>query len=466
MDLPVIILPFAVAACLLVGVVFRKTGLIGGCLATLFAGACLGYNFFCVSLISLDRLMLGALFVVYLLQRNFHGLKVRRFAQSDMVLLAFFASLIGMTFARDWGWQEGEPVKVLLFFYMMPLVMYWVSSRCHLTEKSFHMTLGFFVLFGIYLTVTGICEVLGAYGAIFPRYIVTSDTVEFLGRARGPFLNPIGNGMYLTASIACCCLAWPHVHKIHRPGLVAITGFICVGALCTLTRSVWMGVGVALVGMAALIVPSQHRLRVIVAAGVLGAGGLMLTGKALVGFKRDKHLSAKETAESAMLRPYLAAFAYEMFQDHPVSGVGLAQYKRYNKNYLTKRSFDLPLDKVKQYVQHNVFLSLLVETGLVGLVLFCLVLGLWAMNAWQLWHATHLPLWQRQTGLLCLAFLGAYVPNGMFHEMSLILMQNMLLFFLAGLNRNLFENCLEKQQTDGSRAGDVRRLALPEALAT
>ena len=461
MDLPILILPFALAVCLLAPVVYRKTGLIGGCLATLLAGSCLGYDFFHVSIVTLDRALLGGLCVLYFLQRNFHGLKPHRTTMSDLVLLGFIVSLLGITFAHDWKWDGARPVAVLLFFYLLPFAMYWLSSRCELTENSFRMILGFFVGFGIYLTLTGVCEVLGIYGAVFPRYIANSDTVEFLGRARGPFLNPIGNGMYLTASLICCCLSWNYVHKVHRPALIALAGLFCVGAICTLTRSVWLGVGVALIGMATLAVPSRYRIRLLVAAAVFGAAGLAVAGKSLVAFKRDKNLTAAETAESAKLRPILAAFAYEMFQDHPVTGVGLSQYKRYNIDYLTERSADLPLEKAKGYVQHNVFLSLLVETGLVGLVLFCLVLVIWAVNAWQLWHATHLPLWQRQAGLFCLALLGAYLPNGMFHEMSVIPMQNMLLFFVGGLNRNLFENCLKKPETvTHARRADERR-ALP-----
>lgn len=438
----------------------------GCCLATLLVGSCLGYDFFHVSIVSLDRAMLGGILCIYFFQRTCKGLRARQLTVSDFSLIVFTFSLIAMTFAGDWRWNGARPVALLLFFYLLPFALYWVASRCELNEKSFRMILGFFVVFGIYLTLTGICEVKGIYGPIFPRYIVNSDTVEFLGRARGPFLNPIGNGMYLIASLICCCLAWPYVHKIHRPGLIALGGLLCLGAVLTLTRSVWLGAGAALLGVGVLVLPSQFRLRLIIATAILGAGSLAIAGKSLVAFKRDKHLTAAETADSASLRPILAAFAYEMFKDYPVTGVGLSQYRRHNVDYLTERSAGLPLERAKTYVQHNVFLSLLVETGLVGLLLFCLVLVMWGINAWQLWHATHLPLWQRQAGLFCLAMLAAYIPNGMFHEMSVIPMQNMLLFFVGGLSRNLFENCLQPKAVSYSRRASDEPQALLEMPAT
>jgi O-antigen ligase len=194
--------------------------------------------------------------------------------------------------------------------------------------------------------------------------------------------------------------------------------------------------GLVSAGMATLIVPKQHRLRVVLAASILGGLALSLTGRSLVAFKRDKHVPAKYTAESMKLRPVLAAYAYEMFQDYPLTGVGLSQYKRHNFEYVTKRSFDVPMGEVTQYVQHNIFLSLLIETGLLGLGLLIIVLGLWAYDGWTLWYTTDLPLWRRQFGLLMILLIAAYIANGMFHELSLIPMLNMLVFFVAGLCRN------------------------------
>ncbi len=57
----------------------------------------------------------------------------------------------------------------------------------------------------------------------------------------------------------------------------------------------------------------------------------------------------------------------------------------------------LPLERAREFIQHNAALSLLTETGLVLLVA-----------------------------------LGAYLTNGMFHDASVLPMASMTIFFLAG----------------------------------
>lgn len=451
-----LIIPFALVAAIWGALAFRRAGIIGGCLATLLFGSCFGYDFFHVSVITTDRLLLAAVVGIYFFNRQFGELKARGISISDVVLGLFVVCLLGSTFGSDWKWEGARPVALLLFFYLLPVAIYWVTSRCTITEQSHKRVLGFFVIFGVYLSLTGLLEVAGIHSLVFPRYIINSDTIEFFGRGRGPFLNPIGNGMYLTAGLIACLLSLPYVHKLHRPGMLGVAGLIGVGTLCTLTRSVWLGVAVAVVGLAVLVVPKAHRLRVILAASILGGVGIGLLGSNLVGFKRDKNVSTHEMQQSAKLRPLLAAFAYEMFKDRPLTGVGLSQYKRYNLEYLTKTDFDMPLAAAKTYVQHNIFLSLLVETGLIGVVLFILLLAVWFRDGFQLWYSHDAPLWQRQFGLFNVLMIGAYVPNGMFHEMSVIPMLNMLMFFVAGLNRNMLDQYMQEMQPYGRRDDDRR----------
>jgi hypothetical protein len=80
-----------------------------------------------------------------------------------------------------------------------------------------------------------------------------------------------------------------------------------------------------------------------------------------------------------------------------------------------------------------VFLSLLAETGLLGAGLFVLLLLLWTRDAWLAWRSPHSPKWVRSQAVLFLAVAANYAVNGMFHDMSVIPMANMLLFFVAGV---------------------------------
>jgi O-antigen ligase len=126
-----------------------------------------------------------------------------------------------------------------------------------------------------------------------------------------------------------------------------------------------------------------------------------------------------------------------MFLDRPLFGCGYGQYVDESRYYLHDRSTDLVLEKARPFCQHNVFLSLLTETGLTGMGLFVVLLFLWTRDAWRLWQCRAAPWWIREQGLLMMVLLGNYLPNGMFHDVSLIPMVNMVLFFMAGLTRGL-----------------------------
>jgi O-antigen ligase len=159
--------------------------------------------------------------------------------------------------------------------------------------------------------------------------------------------------------------------------------------------------------------------------------------ESFLAFKRDKDVSAAEVADSAMLRPILATVAWRMFLDRPLLGFGFGHYVENRNFYLHDRSIELPLEKARRYVQHNTFLALLTDNGAIGLGLFSAVLVYWLWDAWRLWQAAAAPLWARQQGLLFLGMFGGYFPNAMFHDVAIIPMVNMLLFFLAGMTSGL-----------------------------
>ena len=126
-----------------------------------------------------------------------------------------------------------------------------------------------------------------------------------------------------------------------------------------------------------------------------------------------------------------------MFSDRPLLGCGFGQYDREKMPYLADRSSDLPLEKTTPYVQHNAFLALLVETGLIGGGLFVLLLLLSIRNAWQLWSDECSTPIVRQTGILFLTLIGTYLPNALFQDTNIIDGLNLLLFFMAGVVSSL-----------------------------
>ena len=418
-------------------VFFRAAGLLGGCLAVLLAGCCFGHPFFNLPVgpipLTLDRLLWAALVGLFVVARRLGRIEKKPLGAADWTLIAFTAWLILSTLTHDWRWDGNQPLATLLFFYLMPVGLYFVARETPLSERS---TAGLFAcmgVFGLYLAVTAVAEVQKQWWLVFPAYMADPNVEEFFGRGRGPMLNPIGCGFYLSACLFAALMWWPRLGRAGRAALVVAVVVFAAGAWATATRSVWMGMAGGLMLIVMLAARKSWRVPILGGAIVLGVLLAATQWERLLAFKRDDRLSAQEAARSVELRPILARVAWNMFRDRPLAGCGFGQYLNAHRDYLADRSVDLPLEKARPYIQHNVFLSLLAETGLIGMTLLAAVLALWTRDAWRAWRRLDAPPWNRQLGLVFLGLMVAYLCNAMFHEMSRIATVNMLLLFMAGL---------------------------------
>lgn len=444
-----LIIPALLAWCV---VYLRFSGIMGCLVASLLVGTVLGHPFFHIAVITLDRLIVAmciALFVGYQI-RGWNQPKV--WSPADLLFAVFILALVVTTFAQPSSSDRIGPASKLIFFFLLPAVLYVIGGQVTLNPKQLRMMFISFALFGIYLSLTAVAEKLNWTWAVFPKYIMDPKFAEFLGRGRGPLLNPAANGILLTLSLSCGIMPVLWKRKIGKLSLLATVPVYLVGVFCTLTRSVWLGSGMVLFGIVVAFVP--NRLRWAMAMAILGCGCLtmMVDVKSLLVFKRDRNVTVEQMSESASLRPILAMVAWKMFQDRPLLGCGTGQYLATAKNYLFDRSTDLPLEKVRPYVQHNMFLAMLVENGLVTLIPFCFLLICWTQWSWRLWNARQLDIEYRQLGLVSLSLLTAYIVNGMFHDVLIFPMINAYMFFIAGSVRNCAIHTLPRRGSQAQRA--------------
>lgn len=427
------------AAAILLAALLMRGGPLCGMLAVLLAGTCFGYRFFHLETepipLTADRLLFLLVMAMGVAGRRFGWTAKTPWDKADVLLAGLMALLIASVAAADWTYRGHLPASKLLFYYLMPGGMYWLTRQLVLRESQVRLVFGVLAALGVYLALTAVAEELRLREFIFPRYIASRDDVEFLGRARGPLMNPAGNGYFLSIGLCAAWMWWPRLAPCGRIFFAVMSGLFVAGLYATLTRCVWLGaMAMSLVG-AALVLPRAWRPLLmalpLVACAIVGT----IEWERLLEFKRDERQSGHEAVESARLRPILAVVAWRMFLDRPAFGCGFGHYHDRLPEVLEDRTSDFALDTARPYVQHNVLLGLLTETGLAGVGLFTAMFYCWLSDAWRLWRS-RAALWQRHVGLLFLATSASYASNAIFQDLAIIPMVNMMLFTLAGLTRS------------------------------
>jgi O-antigen ligase len=426
------------------GMVFVWRGsLMAGCLGVLLATSCLGTAVFKLELgpipLSMDRAALALVLGAYVVQRWLGRADPKPLTRAD-VALALFVGLLSISWAvTDYSAMNLRPVAPfwrLVSGYLTPALLYWVVRQSTLDQRSVAWANGCLACLGLYLAVIGLAEITGQWWLVFPKASANPELGEHFGRARGPLLSAVSYGTYVDMALLA---AW--VWRVHLPHaarvLVCLTAPLYLAAVFfSYTRSVWMG---AAGGLAVLLLLTlRGPWRTLVLAAVV-AGGLLLVGgktESLVGFKREQ--SATETAESASLRVSFAYVSWKMFLDRPLFGSGFSTFPAAKLEYLGDRSTKLHLELLRPYVHHNTYLSVLTDCGAAGLGLFLAVLGLWGHNAWRLYRDPSAPEWMQWQGALLLAALLVYGVQALFHEVSYLPADNVLMFFLAGTTTGLW----------------------------
>ncbi len=407
-----------------------------GCLLFLFTIACLGLRTVNLGLgaFELGHAVLAILLIAYFVQQQ-RGLTANLpMTAADWSLLAFLALITITTFDQP-SVGFTPPMMMLPHFrwavgWMTPAMLYWIARQSVWSERQTKMLLATMTLFGVYLSVTGVLEILRVTPLIWPAYIGDPSIDTHFGRARGPLLDSVASGFMTSVCLVGAWLLWPRLSSLGRMCLAALTPIFLAALYFTYTRSIWIGALSALTILLSVQLP-RHWRGWFVAASVMAAmlGGLVLKSD-LEGFKRDT--SSEGTRVSAALRPPVAYVSWLMFQDHPILGCGLGRYSFDKNDYLSDRSSDLRLEMARGMMHHNLFLSILVDTGLVGFSLIMFVLWRWTRDAWRLWSDVAAPAWARTLALLYLCVLAIFVSNAMFHDVSHTKLCHMIFFTVAG----------------------------------
>ncbi len=386
---------------------------------------------------TLDRVFLLLLVGAYGVQRYFSKTDPKPITRLEWILAAFYGLLVFSMFTHDYHQHTATEVSITMHLvngYLIPLVLYWIARQSLLTESSVPHVQWVLAIFGVYLCITAVLEYAQMWSLVFPAYIADPKVGIHFGRARGPMVQAARFGFYLNVCVAATWLLLGWQQRLGRLGLVVAVALLPLYAAATYftyTRSVWMGAFLVAVTVAVLTL--RGRIRTLVLGGMAAAAlcGVIAKWDKLVAFERET--SAAVTADSTYMRASFAYVSWKMFQDKPLTGFGFGQFSRENRYYLNDRDTNLQLEHIRGYIHHNTYLSLLVELGIPGLVLYMAVIAGWIWFAWRIGSADHQRKWIRAHGVLFLAAMGPYFLQMAFREVSYAVEENGLIFLLAGM---------------------------------
>jgi putative inorganic carbon (HCO3(-)) transporter len=276
-----------------------------------------------------------------------------------LIALAVVRALREPFDAQTWSLVASKFVVPFVLMHVAILVFRDPSARRHFDV--------FILLTLAYLVFTAIAFLSGAKDLIFPRFILDESLGHHIDRARGPFLQAVANGMSLNM---LGILALVLVRK-HRKVVLLLWLALPVAILATLTRAAWIAFAVSTVALGIRLCERCLR-RVCVAATLAGLLALALV---VFGALSTQGTLLSRAGERGPLEARVAVYqaGWAMFQEHPLTGWTAG--RMYEELARRMEGFHL-----RSYYVHNTYLSLLIELGLPGLLLYgFLLVGLFRL---------------------------------------------------------------------------------------
>jgi O-antigen ligase len=307
---------------------------------------------------SLSKVAAGVIALAWLGQAARHDSWQRQQLRRHKRMLTLAALfVVWMAVSLIWALDPGRGTSILLsateVLIMLTLVATVPSRASHLRM----MATGFVV--GAVLSA-----LIGIVGTS-----VGGATVDMEGRMQGAAGDP---NFFASQMVAAMVLAVGLFATTPRLGSRLLLGAALVPLASGLIASGSRGGYVALIatGIAAIVVFRRQRAQILlVVAGIAAVMGIWLTNNSAAW-----HRITSASQDRGSGRQDLWTIGLRVYNDHPLLGVGLNNFEVYAPRYTRQPGTLTGVVHIEtERGVHNVYLSLLVETGIVGVALFLLL---------------------------------------------------------------------------------------------
>ncbi|MCE5327563.1 MAG: O-antigen ligase family protein [Planctomycetaceae bacterium] len=322
---------------------------------------------------------------------------------------------------------------------MFPAVMFFLMYNSARSERQVSVGLVLIAAFGWYALYIGYLQYFanagywaGARDFIFPSYINNPEVeagIHF-ARSRGPFYSAIPQGTLMVL------LFFIDLFLIRRArGLTR--GLAFLQAVLTLPGVFFTGLRAAYLcflvcGLIWLIWGGRRGGMLKLASGLVAL--LLLTGLFWQNLQQTDRLKGGVAEVSPIEdRIALLKITWQIAQEHPFTGVG---YGRFAEARQSLEQDPTARTLPPEMMQHNVFLAILAETGILGLALLVAMLVLMFRESLQLYRklpADAPGLLSRPLVVLFWVALANYVTISMFNDTTTDFFTTGLTWTLAGL---------------------------------
>jgi O-antigen ligase len=261
-------------------------------------------------------------------------------------------------------YTSDAPLATGYLFYdrvLIPMCLYFLIRLVEPKEYELRLL----VPVAAFILITQ--SVIGAVSWIAPHALPVAWQGLEGARTTGSLVHP---NVFGTTLLFCGLLSLhgalsvPHGSG-SRWGLLTLFLLALVMAFITFSRATWLAAGLVVLGLLFVYPRALSRLgRVAIPLIALAA----VTGIASGALKTadDRFMSASSN-ESALSRLPVDVAAFRMFEAKPLIGWGYENFNRYDRQFQAVVGGYYP---TKDHAAHNLYLTLLAEQGILGLLLF------------------------------------------------------------------------------------------------
>jgi putative inorganic carbon (hco3(-)) transporter len=279
-----------------------------------------------------------------------------------LMALAMFRALREPFDAQIWSIVASKYIVPFALFHLAVLIFRGASQRKHFE---------IFVIVALaYLIFIAVAFLADARSLIYPRFILDESLGFHPDRARGPFLQAVANGVSLNI-LGILVIALPQGRK----AIVRLLWLVLpVAVLATMTRAVWISFAVSTIVLGFRLI----ERRVLAVCALLAVAGLLAGMAISLSDHSLKTALWDRTGERGPVEARLAVYdaGWAMFQERPFTGWAAggmyAELARRMEGY-----------HLRIFYVHNTYLALLVEFGVPGLALYCILFFNLFRLAWR-----------------------------------------------------------------------------------